>query len=339
MKKVLLVALVVFSIISCKKKDYVTLELKLDGIEKGDSIATVFGKNFQRNVKIDANGVIKDTFKIFEPGNHALVVNNKQIQLFLRNGYDLEATGNVNKLDSTLIFKGNGSVDNNYLVSRMKLIVPFVKETQTLMQMTDSAGFNKKVKDFESTILTSLKETKKLDTLLVKYEKEGLGQFVKNLKQQYAISYEMSQLLGKGKPSPKFVGYENFKGGKTSLDDLKGKFVYIDVWATWCNPCLGEIPELKLLEEEFRGKNIQFVSISTDRKEDYTKWKNMVKEKGLQGIQLYFGEDMSFMEAYRISSIPRFILIDPQGNIVDSNAPRPTEKEKIRKLFAEVGVK
>lgn len=339
MKNILLVTLLVLSLASCKKKDYVTLEVKLDGLEKTDTVATIFGSNFKKDLKIDANGFLKDTFKIGEAGNHGLFIKDKQIQMFLRNGYELTINGDIKKLDSTLVFKGKGAVSNNYLVNRLKIILPFVKESQALVQMTDSAAFNKKVKDFENTVLKYLADTKKLDTLLVKFEKDGLNEFVQNLKLQFTTNYEMSQILGKGKPSPKFVGYENYKGGKTSLDDLKGKFVYIDVWATWCQPCLAEIPDLKALEEEYRNKNIYFVSISTDKKADHGKWKDMVKSKDLKGVQLYFGEELSFMEGYRISSIPRFILIDPQGNIVESNAPRPSEKEKIRKLFTEAGVK
>lgn len=74
------------------------------------------------------------------------------------------------------------------------------------------------------------------------------------------------------KPSPIFENFENIKGGTTSLKDLKGKYVYIDVWATWCGPCKAEIPHLKSLEEKYQGKNIVFVSISVDSKEDHDAW-------------------------------------------------------------------
>lgn len=138
--------------------------------------------------------------------------------------------------------------------------------------------------------------------------------------------YNLKTGLNKGKPSPKFVNYDNYKGGKTSLDDLKGKYLYIDIWATWCRPCLNEIPALKNLEKQFHGKNIEFVSISIDQASDYEKWKNMIKEKELTGIQLFATpNEMSFIENYQVEGIPRFIIIDAQGNIVNSNAPRPSD--------------
>ncbi len=82
--------------------------------------------------------------------------------------------------------------------------------------------------------------------------------------------------LSKGNVSPKFVDYENYKGGTTSLDDLKGKYVYIDVWATWCGPCKREIPYLKEITKKYDGKNITFVSMSIDKKEAYDAWRKMV---------------------------------------------------------------
>ena len=75
-------------------------------------------------------------------------------------------------------------------------------------------------------------------------------------------SYEQKKGLNdlKGQESPKFVDYENYAGGNMSLDDLKGKYVYIDLWATWCVPCVQQIPALNKLEHTFKNKNIAFVS-------------------------------------------------------------------------------
>ena len=78
-------------------------------------------------------------------------------------------------------------------------------------------------------------------------------------------AYDVATKLTSGSPSPKFSNYENFNGGTTSLDDFKGKVTYIDIWATWCLPCRGEIPALKELEKKFHGKDVAFVSISIDQ--------------------------------------------------------------------------
>ena len=152
------------------------------------------------------------------------------------------------------------------------------------------------------------------------------------------IKYETLKKLVKGSPSPTF-NYENINGGKTSLESLKGKFVYIDVWATWCGPCIGEIPALKEVEKEYHGKNIEFVSISIDDRKDHEKWKKMVADKELKGIQLFADNDWKsdFVKNYAIDGIPRFILIDNEGKIVNADAPRPSDT-KLKELLKEVGL-
>lgn len=145
-------------------------------------------------------------------------------------------------------------------------------------------------------------------------------------KKDIAEKFNKLQSMGAGNVSPVF-DFENHKGGKTSLASLKGKYVYIDVWATWCGPCIREIPALKKMEESFHDKNIAFVSISVDTKKDYEKWKKMVTDKQLGGIQLIADNDWNsqFIVDYSITAIPRFILLDPDGKIVNADAPRPSD--------------
>ena len=146
--------------------------------------------------------------------------------------------------------------------------------------------------------------------------------------------YKKIKALAQGNPSPEFKDYENYAGGKTSSKDLNGKYTYIDVWATWCGPCIAEIPSLKKVEEQFHGKNIEFVSISIDREKDHEKWKKMIVDRGLGGMQLFADNNWQsqFIQDYMIKGIPRFILIDPQGNIVNANAPRPSNKKLVETL-------
>ncbi len=118
-------------------------------------------------------------------------------------------------------------------------------------------------------------------------------------------------------------------GKKVALSDLKGKVVLIDVWATWCGPCKGEIPHLKKLEEQYHGKNVVFMSISVDEVKDLQKWKDFVKNEGLTGLQLFGGNGWKSDVAkfYNITGIPRFMLVDKAGNMVTDDAPRPSNPE------------
>lgn len=149
--------------------------------------------------------------------------------------------------------------------------------------------------------------------------------------------YEEWQALAPGKEAPSF-SYPNVEGDTVSLEDLRGKYVYIDAWATWCGPCRKEIPHLKELESKFEEDEVAFVSISLDNEQAKDKWKEMVEEKKLGGYQLFAnGEAFASKLAkdYLIRSIPRFILIDPEGRIVDVNEERPSgnAEEKLRDLL------
>lgn len=159
-------------------------------------------------------------------------------------------------------------------------------------------------------------------------------------KKTITATYNELLKVGKGIQSPKFVNYENFAGGSLSLDDLKGKFVYIDVWATWCGPCKAEIPYLQKIENMYHGKNIAFVSISVDKAKSHDKWKEMIVKEKMGGIQLFADKDFEseFIKDYLIKGIPRFILIDTQGKIVSANAPRPSEETSLIQLFTKLGI-
>ena len=150
---------------------------------------------------------------------------------------------------------------------------------------------------------------------------------------EFTDNYNRIKKILKGEPSPKFE-YKDVNDKLVKLDNLKGKYVYIDVWATWCSPCLGEIPHLKKLEANYHDKNIAFVSISVDNKKAYDKWKQMVQDKQLKGYQLFADKSWKsdFITAYQIMGIPTFILIDPKGNIVSASAMRPSNPE-LRTLF------
>lgn len=121
--------------------------------------------------------------------------------------------------------------------------------------------------------------------------------------------------------------FKSISGEQVSLEDLRGKFVYVDIWATWCRPCLMQIPSLKEVEEKYKGTDIEFVSISVDNERDKGKWEKMVSEKQLGGLQLYAGSDADFNKNYQISSIPRFLLIGKEGELIDGNAPRPLDHQ------------
>lgn len=141
---------------------------------------------------------------------------------------------------------------------------------------------------------------------------------------------ELKQLYGLMTPNamaPDF-NYTNVDNKKVALKDLRGKYVYIDVWATWCSPCKAEIPFLQQVEKDYHGKNIEFVSISIDA--DKGQWEKYVRTNQLGGTQLISDKknfESAFIQKLYIATVPRFILVDPKGRLVSANAPRPSDPE------------
>ncbi len=157
------------------------------------------------------------------------------------------------------------------------------------------------------------------------------GAKVDRLKKLYAKKLSIAQ----GNTAPNFKGYD-VTGKEISLSDFKGKLVYVDIWATWCGPCKIEIPHLIKLEKEYhKNKNVVFMSVSLDADSDEDKWKKMIKDKGLEGVQLRAkGEwDSDIVKNYDVRGIPTFLLIDKNGKIISSQAPRPSSKDKIKELI------
>lgn len=200
-----------------------------------------------------------------------------------------------------------------------------------IVEKVKATGMKLFQKDFAAQVVSSLslgakdlKQTSEQIKDLTSDEKviESLNAFLKT-----------AEKLGQGNPSPSFT-YKSIKGKEVSLADLKGKLVYIDVWATWCGPCKGELPYLQKLEKDYHRKAIHFVSVSVDQ--DKAAWEKMVKEQKLGGIQLHAegAWQSDFVKSYEIKGIPRFILLDKSGNIISADAPRPSS-DKIRTLINE----
>lgn len=338
MKKLLFISLILLTLVSCKKKDYAEVNIELEGLQPTDTVLTIRGMGVNKKIEIDENGLFKDTLKLKKGTFVTLFLDRKRhFQAFLNNDFNINFKGDVSNLDSTLVVKGKGAKNTTYLQSRVKGVTEF-NETLESLYAKDSLEFNEDIEAFKTKMTNLLNSKSKLDTALVSFETKGLDDYVKMIQRSYPQRHAILVKFGKGKPSPTFEQLRNYNGGTSSLSDFKGKFVYVDLWATWCKPCLAQIPALKALEEEYKGKNIEFVSISTDKEKDYNKWKDMVKEKELGGVQLFAGDDNQFAIDYDVRSIPRFIFIDADGNIYNSNAPRPESKDAIKKMFDEAGI-
>jgi thiol-disulfide isomerase/thioredoxin len=115
----------------------------------------------------------------------------------------------------------------------------------------------------------------------------------------------------------------------------KNKVVLLDFWASWCAPCMNEVPNLKAAYNKFKSKGFEIVSVSVD---DSTEdWIKAVKDNGMNWVQLWNGEDLENSAAfkYSISAIPSTFLIDADGTIIGRNLRDKELEEALEDFFSK----
>ena len=113
------------------------------------------------------------------------------------------------------------------------------------------------------------------------------------------------------------------EGNVKRLSDFRGKVIYMDLWATWCGPCIQESPFFETLSKKYEGKDIVFLPVSTDSRA--TTWKSYLKVHH-KDLPQYISQDQALKDGWCVRYIPRFILIDRDFKIVNAYAPRPSEE-------------
>jgi thiol-disulfide isomerase/thioredoxin len=130
-------------------------------------------------------------------------------------------------------------------------------------------------------------------------------------------------------------------GGTVSMTSLRGKVVVIDFWATWCGPCVAEMPKMKTLYAKFRDQGVEFIGVSLDQSKDkggLDSLKKFVKEEGIEWPQYYQGKfwNGDFSKSWGINSIPCVFIVAADGKLYSAEA-RGKLEEMIPKLLERKG--
>lgn len=147
--------------------------------------------------------------------------------------------------------------------------------------------------------------------------------FVGEISRMKAIKDEQAAKDAKGnaaigKPAPNFTLHDR-SGKAVSLSSLKGRYVLIDFWASWCGPCRAESPNMVKLYNKFKGKNFEILGVSLDGSEDA--WNGAIEKDGLTWLHVsdLMQWNSPVVALYGIDGIPATVIVDPNGVIVAKN--------------------
>lgn len=116
-------------------------------------------------------------------------------------------------------------------------------------------------------------------------------------------------------------------GGLTEIiHSHKGSLLYIDFWASWCGPCIGEMPASKEIQEKFKNEDVKFLFISVDQ--DESSWKKAISVYEIPGIHYRLEKEKSadLLESLLSKGVPHYLIVGRDGEIINRNAKRPTDQ-------------
>lgn len=145
-------------------------------------------------------------------------------------------------------------------------------------------------------------------------------------------AYDAMSSLARGTTAPNIIGIDP-SGKEFLIEQFKGHYIYIDVWATWCSPCREKIPKMYALHKEFSGNpHLKFLFVSVD--ENLEKWLNYISKHSEEILHINVNS-AKLRKEYLIHGVPHYIIIDPSGKIYNPDAPGP-DTEAIYSILKEI---
>jgi len=166
-----------------------------------------------------------------------------------------------------------------------------------------------------------------------KYSRMFVGEIVRMKEYNDSkLKKEAQSSVSIGKAAPDFT-LSDVSKHEVSLSSLKGKYVLIDFWASWCGPCRAESPNMLKLYKRFKGSNFEILGVSLDESEK--QWKDAIKKDGLDWIHVSDLMQWSspVIALYQIDGIPSTVIVDPQGIVVAKNLRGKELEDKLEELL------
>ncbi len=287
------------------------LQVKMNTFSKYEPKLSTFFKNFQKseiktmvlNNKVD---ILSKTLQ-----NPSIIWNNEPaIQNFLNQIiHDSELFSNeyLQFCNGFMAMKMKNLVENSASKDYMSIVPATTLKVQEALKLSTLAAMLR----MRST------ETK---GMLEEFKKEfPASKYITSIENQIALLIVVPETIN----APIFE-FKNHQGENKSIADYKEKVVLIDFWASWCGPCINEIPYSKTIKKHFKDrKDLVFLYISSDNTPE--KWLDAIKKYNIEGEHLLANE--AILEQYKVNSFPTYMIVGKSGKFININAPRPSEND------------
>ncbi len=194
--------------------------------------------------------------------------------------------------------------------------------------LTPNMGF----KDWDPTYLTTLK--KMSAAYMSRYKKSPIAQKMAEQVSQIEIGYEQFKVANSGNQMAPEIALNNPEGKQITLSSLRGKYVLIDFWASWCGPCRKENPNVVKLYNTYKDKGFTILSVSLD--DNVTNWKEAIKADGLvwpNHVSDLLGWKSKMVQLYGFQGIPYTVLVDKEGKIIETGLRGESLEQKLKELI------
>ena len=212
----------------------------------------------------------------------------------------------------------------------------FDSSPRVVLASLPQGSLDERISAVENSVKDALLKLRIEDVLLNKYittfryavnYDEGLSELTLlteryGLDKKYLSEFKKRKATVSGNMFPADVVLNDLNGNKVDFAKFRGKYVYIDMWASWCVPCIKEIPHLKAIEKDLQNEDVVFLSISIDS--NVEAWKKKVAQLGLEG-NLLIDAKGTLAQSLNVNGIPFFLIYDREGRMYKYNAPRPSD--------------
>ncbi len=311
---------------------------------------------------VDEDGNFVTYVTIDEPAFYQLNFNGRQIIHIILTGKETEVKVKAHGSDPKGFYEISGSSDTDYKRKIDELIQNYQTKMQELQQNQQQARVNNNIEAFMETQKTMTDVSHTTEIQLKKRIREAspslaayfgiqmidpsknnsfIDSIATELKEEMPDNFYVADLLSKlAKEKSTAIGMEapeialaNPQGEIITLSSLKGKYVLIDFWASWCKPCRIENPNVVRIYNEYAAKNFEILGVSLDRTKN--QWLQAIEQDKLPWIHV---SDLKFWSSqaardYQVQAIPITFLIDPTGKIIAKNLRGASLEAKLKEIL------